>query len=1093
MTGELRAPESPYKGLRPFEETSVDALLFFGRDRERELIAANLMAARFTVLYGASGVGKSSVLRAGVVHHLREVGRERAEFAVAVFAGWSDDPVLGISSAVHDALEDLLGAPVPAAEGSLGERLASWSELFGGEIYLVLDQFDEYFLYHGQDSGGPLVEELPSLVTEPGLRVNVLLGIREEGLARLDVFKARIPGLFANYLRLERLDPEAARAAIVGPLERWAGLQGGEHVEIEPALVEAVLNSVTAADFGGNGAGPGAETPAIEPPYLQMVMERLWEAERSAGSHVLRLTTLEELGGARTIVAEHLDRSLASLDPAQRDTAATMFAHLVTPSGMKVAHDLADLAGYAGTDEADVQGVAATLVAGRILRPVEAAGERGRVEIFHDVLAGAVSDWRRRHEAERELEAERERARRRHRRLLAVAIAAVVAVCAMAAVTAFALVQKSEADEQRAEARAGELLARAASQLRIDPQQSLTLALEAAGLSRGPETEKVLRDALTAARLRGTLALGTQVVAATFNGAGNRILVLGNDGDLRIFNARNRVLMRTVRGVPVTAGAFNSSGSVLVGVSPTGMLLAWRAGDAKTRPVSRMGRPIHAVSLTRSGDRVAVTGGRVVRIVDAASGRVVRQLEHSAAVSSASFNASGRLIVTTSDDRTVRIWEVRTGRPRRFRPRHLGALTDAAISPRGDSAATVSADNTGRIFNPAKGHLLATLVGHTNPILDVAFSPDGFFVVTASRDRTARVWKTETGLQQTLFAGHPDSVTLATFAADGRNVLTAGEDGTVRIWDRTVQPQLRVLLDSGSRVVRLVAGSGGRELAVAGAGGARLVSARNGRRVTKLDPRPVTDVSLDASGTLLATAQARSVTVRRVSTGEVVARLHGPSWVRSVALSPDGRTVATADVSGTARIWTTEGRLPRSRAGYRGAVRHVAFSPDGRRLATASADGTARIWNAESARLEHTLYGHRNAVLSVAFRPDGAALVTTGVDGDARTWDVRSGMRLEVLRGHPRLVSSGMYSPDGRWIVTAGPQRAGVWDARSGELLLYLGGHTGRLTSAVFAPDGRRIFTAGVDGTVRTYLCELCASLDGLVALAKRRIAAATP
>jgi hypothetical protein len=461
VTGELPAPDSPYKGLQPFEDTSVDALLFFGRNRERELIAANLMAARFTVLYGASGVGKSSVLRAGVVHHLRELGRERAEFAVALFAGWSEDPVPGISSAVEEALADVLGVPVPAAEGPLGARVAAWSELFGGEIYLVLDQFDEYFLYHGQDGGGPLVEQLPSLVTEPGLRVNVLLGIREEALARLDVFKGRIPGLFGNYLRLERLDPDAARAAIVGPLERWAGLAGGEHVEIETGLVEAVLESVTTPDLGGNGTRPPTAAPAIEPPYLQMVMERVWEAERAAGSQTLRQATLEELGGARTIVAEHLDRSLASLGPAERDTAATMFAHLVTPSGTKIAHDLGDLASYAGAEETDVRGVAATLVGERILRPVEAPGDGGRVEIFHDVLAGAVSDWRRRHEAERELQAERRRARRRHQRLLALAIAALVAVFAMAAVTAYALVQQREADEQRAEAREQRAEARA--------------------------------------------------------------------------------------------------------------------------------------------------------------------------------------------------------------------------------------------------------------------------------------------------------------------------------------------------------------------------------------------------------------------------------------------------------------------------------------------------------------------------------------------------------------------------------------------------------------------------------------------------------
>jgi hypothetical protein len=247
-------PESPYKGLRPFEATAVDAQLFFGRERERELIAANLTAARLTVLYGESGVGKSSVLRAGVVHPLRQQAREGAGFAVALYSTWSDeDPIEGIAEAAREAVEDVLGRDPGAADGTLAERLRVWSDLVAGEIYLVLDQVDEYFLYHGTD-GGPLLKELPLLVTEPGLPVNVVLGIREDALARLDVFKARIPSLFGNYLRLERLGREAARDAIVGPLQQWSRLAGGEPVTIESTLVDTILDEVAVGRIGGNGA-----------------------------------------------------------------------------------------------------------------------------------------------------------------------------------------------------------------------------------------------------------------------------------------------------------------------------------------------------------------------------------------------------------------------------------------------------------------------------------------------------------------------------------------------------------------------------------------------------------------------------------------------------------------------------------------------------------------------------------------------------------------------------------------------------------------------------------------------------------------------
>src|SRR5207244_4309488 len=95
MSVAVSAPQSPYKGLAAFDDSDLDALLFFGRERESEIIAANLMAARITVLYGPSGVGKSSVLRAGVAHRLRE----EQGVGVIVFSNWTGDPVAALAEA----------------------------------------------------------------------------------------------------------------------------------------------------------------------------------------------------------------------------------------------------------------------------------------------------------------------------------------------------------------------------------------------------------------------------------------------------------------------------------------------------------------------------------------------------------------------------------------------------------------------------------------------------------------------------------------------------------------------------------------------------------------------------------------------------------------------------------------------------------------------------------------------------------------------------------------------------------------------------------------------------------------------------------
>jgi len=302
----------------------------------------------------------------------------------------------------------------------------------------VLDQAEEYFLYHPGDAGpGSFAEALPAVVTTLP-RVNVLISLREDSLAKLDRFAGRVPGLFGNTLRLDRLDRNAARSAVLRPAERYAELTG-ETVTVEPELVERVLDEVGTGQIepalGGLGAVEGGGDGArIEAPYLQLVMQRLWDEEHRSGSTTLRAKTVEALGGASHIVEEHLEGAMAELTPEQKDIAGRIFNHLVTPSGMKIAHEVSDLADFGHVSEAELTPVLSTLSERRILRSVDEGGAT-RFEIFHDVLAQPVLAWRTAHESERELEAQQEASDRRHRRLLAVIAGGAVLLAVMSAVT----------------------------------------------------------------------------------------------------------------------------------------------------------------------------------------------------------------------------------------------------------------------------------------------------------------------------------------------------------------------------------------------------------------------------------------------------------------------------------------------------------------------------------------------------------------------------------------------------------------------------------------------------------------------------------
>jgi WD40 repeat protein len=1125
----VSALAGPYKGLAAFDDTELDALLFFGRENDTEVIANNLLASRFTVLYGATGVGKSSILRAGVARRVRALAPDAL---VVVHDSWAGDAVGELAGAVASALP---GVEPPAPDAPLAERLAELVDRFGGRLYLVLDQFEEVFTY---SDAAALAEELSEVVTRPKLRVNVLLALREDALSDLDVFTGRIPDVFGNYLALDRLDRTAGRAAIVGPVARYNELSPERPVQVEPDLVEAVLDQVEVGRvvLGGVARGASDTLPGggIEAPYLQLVMQRLWEAEREHGSPVLRRATLDDLGGAQEIVREHLDRAVEALAPGERDVAARVFHHLVTPSGTKIAHGVRDLAQYAGVREEEVRPVLASLGAERILRPLD-----GRFEIFHDVLADAVLAWRTRHEAERALELQRAEAQRRHRRLLALLGVALVALAVMAALTVYALTQRADARAEARRAQASKLEAEASALIpvapvQVDPELGLLLAAEAARLSPSSRGADILRRALLVSHLRRVLP-ERGVTSASFSADGNRLavgteggiaiyagdartklatlrvglpvagvsrlpgpprgalspdgrLVLTTDGvrPARIWNVRTRRVLRSFGRAP-TAASFSSDGSLVLTVEPSGVRV-WRADDGSAVAALRQTASVREASFGPDGRLVATIGaGPVARVFDARSGRLIAAVDQKAGLTSATITLDGRRLVTTGKNRTPRVWTLHGGgRPARKLRGHRGPVTAAVVSPDGERLVTTSIDTTARVWALPSGEFVRELDGHTNRVEGAAFSRDGLSVVTWSTDGTARVWDVQSGAARVTLTGPGP----AAFDPSGDAVLTTGA-GLARVWRSRVDNELRRM----ARVPRPISAASfsgdGRIAAVAGRSGISVLRASDGRHLAQLPARSISVVAVSRTGSLVAGARERRVSLWRVPTGEPAGTIDADEPATAIAFSPDARRLAVATVDGKIRIWTVAGRRAATFSAPE-RVRSLAFSPSGDRLAAGLGNGSVAAWSVRDGRRLDQPPGFANGrpVLSVAFSPAGGRFVTTGSDSPPRVWSAARGQPPFALSGHVGSVSGAAFSPNGHWVVTAGPGKAGLWDIPTRQRLLFLEGHRGRLLAASFDAAGRQIATVGVDGTLRTYACEICGGTPELLQLAERQLAA---
>jgi WD40 repeat protein len=536
--------------------------------------------------------------------------------------------------------------------------------------------------------------------------------------------------------------------------------------------------------------------------------------------------------------------------------------------------------------------------------------------------------------------------------------------------------------------------------------------------------------------------------SVAFSPDGSTIASASDDATILLWDAKTKKLLRKLRGHRnlITSVAFSPDGTTLASGSFDTTVCLWetKTGTLRKQLLGLPTQQVCGVAFSWDGSKIASANqdGTIV-LWDAKDFRSIESLVgHTKAVNGVAFSPDGKRIASGSDDGTVRVWDI------------------------GD---------IGDIENRKQP---LELSGHINRIINrVAFSPDGRIIASASVDKCIRLWDAETGKLRTTLSGHQDDVTSVAFRFDGKFIVSASFDQTIRLWNTETLTQVRAVFSTTAKVYEAAFSPDGERIVGGSADGKVYLSYVMPEHTDfeRLRARDGGVRSVAFGGnwqTIVSGGVDKSIRQWDTAIGRAIgAPVPGhDSEVMSVAISKDGKQIASANEDGTIRLWG--GDTVRVLMGHSNSVFSIAFSRDGKKLVSGSADKTVRVWNVATGKEYFApLSGHQDRVLSVAFSPDGRKIASTSNDGKILLWDAESRVQIWAIVGHAEPVRGVAFSPDGGIIASASDdQTIRLWDTASGKPRGNpLRGHKGVVASVAFSPDGKTIASGSFDTYIRLW------------------------
>ncbi len=1038
MKGQYR-----YPGTQAFQ--AEDATIFHGRDEDIRHLLRLIRLEQMVVLHGKSGLGKSSLINAGILPQLQQLDLDPAEklsVKEVRFGAFQQEESLAPVEVLKDQISTVDFHPwlrhFMPGEDSLWLRCKNHQLQENNEapLLLVFDQFEELFTYPGREIGAfktALAEllhtEVPTalrkavraeqlkgsselsaddrrLLLRP-VSTKILLIIRSDRLSLLDQFTSHLPNMLVNLYELHPLNQRQARAAIVEPAASDDKEFTTTPFTFESSALQSILNGLSNDD------------QEIESFQLQLLCQYL---ENKVAQNP-ELTTIREADfggekGIQDILHNYYERQLAQLAPEDQ-----LIARRFIEEGLIVNENRVPVA--AGAEESRFgvsQQLLDQLLASRLIR-VENIHLGKIYELSHDTLVEPVRrSLLRRHEEEereriaQELELEREERKkaqqaRRRNRIIALLGFTLFALATVAGI--FALLKYQDAESARKTAEANERRATAAALAAraweiYSYDHTLASRVVEAALQIDSQNQEVIQilgrivnSPQTSFYQKVLGAHNFEVNDAAFSPTGKYVATASHDQKVVLWDSFGNVVHQFLGKLsganhpghdgPVRAVGFSTDERELYSAGVDGMIKIWDTPSGTlVREWKAHQEPITCLAHI-SGSPYLITGSkdRSAIIWDNQGNQIATMIGHQAEITDIAVSQNGQQILTTSMDGTARLWNNRGQLLRIFQDEGI-AITAGAFSPDGKVLAFANSNNTATIWD-INGQKIRSFAGHKGQVTDIEYFPDGEYLLTASEDATAKVW-TPLGEEVLTLTGHRKRLNFAKISPDGASIATGGFDFTAKLWD--------------------------------------------------------VGFNLD------------------------IQRHRHQDFIYCVDISDDDQLIVTASKDFTAKIWNMQGQWKADMAGHTNVVQTAFFIKDKQEIITASRDGTARIWDYQGQPL--LTIPHEVNLTFARATANRKWIIATASDGTIFLHD-QSGKLIKKWSSNPdgRAINGLAIHPQEHQFATVQSNLVALWDW-DGSLIDSFSVETAPVVFKVaYSNDGQALYTTAREYPVRKW------SLDG--------------